>query len=387
MCTEKSASLVSKEMLDLQSRNFLSNDRIIINISGALYETQKATLNHYPHTLLGSEQNRKRISGGSNKILLHCNRLSFDSILFFYQSRGKLIRPTFLPMHIFEADCKYFRIPDDAIQQMRQRENFIPHKTTCSMARLSSCGVFLNFPRFSLYKDFAMLYSLFNYSLIMLSVFVFCVEEELKIALRKEEVVDIVEAIEVALNSYFSVEYCFRFVTFSSALVFLSDCMNILDAMSIFPYFVVYALPKSNHRLYLMSVVRLVRILRLYRLGHISAAVRAAGDVAKATVHELISVIFFFIMACIMFGTIIYIIEAPTNSVFASIPDSMWWSWQTMFCLGYGDIVPTSLIGKIVASWLTIFGIIIIAALIISLGGRFFEIYKSILEYEIHSIG
>ena len=123
-----------------------------------------------------------------------------------------------------------------------------------------------------------------------------------------------------------------------------------------------------------------------YHFGHISAAVRAAGDVAKATVHELISVIFFFIMACIMFGTIIYIIEAPTNSVFASIPDSMWWSWQTMFCLGYGDIVPTSLIGKIVASWLTIFGIIIIAALIISLGGRFFEIYKSILEYEIHSI-
>ena len=79
---------------------------------------------------------------------------------------------------------------------------------------------------------------------------------------------------------------------------------------------------------------------------------------------------------------ILFFIKTPYNEEFINIPNSMYWAWQTMFCLGYGDIVPTTMLGKIAASWVSVFGIIMMSVLILSLRGRSFLLYQHVMEME-----
>ena len=84
------------------------------------------------------------------------------------------------------------------------------------------------------------------------------------------------------------------------------------------------------------------------------------------------------------------------DTQFKSIPHSMWWAVQTIVFLGYGDIVPTSSVGKLAGALCLSMGSIIIIVMVLALGGRFFDLYskeihqKSFLpenqciDYEIH---
>lgn len=54
---------------------------------------------------------------------------------------------------------------------------------------------------------------------------------------------------------------------------------------------------------------------------------------------------------------------------------------QSVICLGYGDIVPKSTIGKAFGCPVVFLGVVIVIVLILSLGGRFFDTYgKEIYE-------
>jgi voltage-gated potassium channel len=63
---------------------------------------------------------------------------------------------------------------------------------------------------------------------------------------------------------------------------------------------------------------------------------------------------------CILFGTLMYIIEGP-ESGFDNIPESIYWCISTMTTVGYGDIVPLTGMGKFLTSILMILGYGIIA--------------------------
>ena len=63
---------------------------------------------------------------------------------------------------------------------------------------------------------------------------------------------------------------------------------------------------------------------------------------------------------CILFGTMMYIIEGP-EAGFDNIPESIYWCISTISTVGYGDIVPLTGMGKFLASMLMILGYGIIA--------------------------
>lgn len=69
-------------------------ERVVINISGLRFETQLKTLAQFPETLLGDPKKRMRYFDPlRNEYFFDRNRPSFDAILYYYQSGGRLRRP------------------------------------------------------------------------------------------------------------------------------------------------------------------------------------------------------------------------------------------------------------------------------------------------------
>jgi hypothetical protein len=79
--------------------DYESSERVVINVSGLKFETQLQTLNNFPRTLLGNPNRRVRFFDPlRNEYFFDRNRPSFDAILYYYQSNGRLRRPNHVPI-------------------------------------------------------------------------------------------------------------------------------------------------------------------------------------------------------------------------------------------------------------------------------------------------
>ena len=84
-------------------------DKVIINVSGLRFETRASTLGRYPGTLLGDQQRRAEyFDYMNNEYFFERHRSSFEAILYFYQSGGRLTRPENIPAEIFLEEIKFF---------------------------------------------------------------------------------------------------------------------------------------------------------------------------------------------------------------------------------------------------------------------------------------
>ena len=102
------------------------SDRIIINISGLRFETQTATLSHFPSTLLGNQSRRDQYFDASrNEYFFDRNRPSFDAILYYYQSGGRLRRPANVPIDIFLDELRFYELGSDTIEKYREDEGYM----------------------------------------------------------------------------------------------------------------------------------------------------------------------------------------------------------------------------------------------------------------------
>lgn len=92
---------------------------------------------------------------------------------------------------------------------------------------------------------------------------------------------------------------------------------------------------------------------------------------------ELFVVAFTGMIVIIISASLMYLAESHTNSAFDSIPDAMWWSIETLTTVGYGDVLPITPLGKLLASVISITGIAFIALPAGILGAGFIEEFQS----------
>lgn len=106
------------------------NARISFNVSGEIFETHENTLQRYPETLLGNVSKRRIFfCSKTNQYFFNRHKLSFEAILFFYQSTGKLYRPPDVCWRLFEAECEFFELPEVSITAMKERDGIYCIKT------------------------------------------------------------------------------------------------------------------------------------------------------------------------------------------------------------------------------------------------------------------
>ena len=82
----------------------------------------------------------------------------------------------------------------------------------------------------------------------------------------------------------------------------------------------------------------------------------------KTSYKELSLLLLFVGMGMLIFGTLAYFAEKDVvDTKYTSIPESMWWAIQTMTSVGYGDLFPTTLMGKLIGSCCGVSGILVMA--------------------------
>ena len=99
-------------------------DKVIINVSGLRFETRSSTLSRYPNTLLGDKQRRAfYFDCMNNEYFFERHRSSFEAVLYFYQSGGRLTRPEHISAEIFLEEIKFFDLGTFLHVLLRTRTN------------------------------------------------------------------------------------------------------------------------------------------------------------------------------------------------------------------------------------------------------------------------
>ncbi len=135
---------------------------------------------------------------------------------------------------------------------------------------------------------------------------------------------------------------------------FMFSAWALVDLFAIFPFYLTLFTTDFG----LIRILRLLRLVRLYRMTRFSHALMMIQRAVRYTKEELILSYAFLFFAVLISSSIIYYIEHPAQpEVFSSIPASIWWGVVTMTTLGYGDVVPITVWGKVFGAFISVLGV------------------------------
>ncbi|KAK7145181.1 hypothetical protein R3I94_011320 [Phoxinus phoxinus] len=367
-------------------------ERVVINISGLRFETQLKTLSQFPETLLGDPKKRMRYFDPlRNEYFFDRSRPSFDAILYYYQSGGRLRRPANVTLDVFSEEIRFYELGDEAIEIFREDEGFIKEEERPLPENEFQKQVWLLF-EYPESSGPARIIAIISVMVILISIVSFCLEtlpifhsdeEEIHIPIPGSNFTTIYKSnyftdpffiLETLCIIWFSFEFLVRFFACPSKASFFVNIMNMIDVVAIIPYFITLGTelaekaeaeePQGQQAMSLaiLRVIRLVRVFRIFKLSRHSKGLQILGQTLKASMRELGLLIFFLFIGVILFSSAVYFAEADEpESQFYSIPDAFWWAVVTMTTVGYGDMVPTTIGGKIVGSLCAIAGVLTIA--------------------------
>lgn len=173
------------------------------------------------------------------------------------------------------------------------------------------------------------------------------------------------QAFEITVVIIFGIEYILRLWTITEEeqyshplwgrLKYIFSLEAIIDLLAIVPFFVPFIIKTDP---YFLSGLRLLRLLRLFKLGRYSAAVTMVQNVIRSRREELTITFGTVLIMLVISSTLMYYIEheaQPDN--FSSIPATMWWGVATLTTVGYGDVFPVTPLGKLLGAFIAILGI------------------------------
>ena len=175
----------------------------------------------------------------------------------------------------------------------------------------------------------------------------------------------IIWAVECATVVFFAIDYVLRIWTADylyenlspakARLKFIFSWAGLVDLLSCLPF-----LAASGGGA--LRMFRIIRILRVFRIHHYADPLRVIGDVIKKKQGQLLSSIFIVFILMIASSLMMYNLEHDAQpEAFANAFSGFWWAANTLLTVGYGDIVPVTLAGKICGTMLTFLGVGIVA--------------------------
>lgn len=189
------------------------------------------------------------------------------------------------------------------------------------------------------------------------------------------------DAIEVASVAVFTVEYMLRIWSCTSQsgferpvagrLRFALTPLMVVDLVAIGP---AYVAGLGGLDLRMLRAIRLFRLLRVLKIARYSESLQLLGRVLVAKRGELVVTLCAGAVLLLIASSLMYYAENEAQpDQFASIPAAMWWGVETLTTVGYGDVIPTTRIGKALGSAIALLGIGLFALPAGILGSGFVE--------------
>eukprot|EP00090_Calanus_glacialis_P008953 TRINITY_DN17274_c0_g1_i1.p1 TRINITY_DN17274_c0_g1~~TRINITY_DN17274_c0_g1_i1.p1 ORF type:complete len:566 (-),score=77.28 TRINITY_DN17274_c0_g1_i1:155-1852(-) len=191
---------------------------------------------------------------------------------------------------------------------------------------------------------------------------------------------------EAIYMSWFTFELLVRLVSCPDKCKFIKNPMNVIDLLAVLPYYVSIALVSANTKAGDLTEVRriaqffrIMRIVRIFKLARHSTGLQSLGYTLKNSYKELGLLMLFLTIGVLIFSSLTFVFEKENveDTKFGTMLDAYWWALITMTTVGYGDIAPTTPLGKVIGAMCAICGVLVVALPIPIIGNNFANFYKS----------
>ncbi|XP_019214880.1 potassium voltage-gated channel subfamily D member 3 isoform X4 [Oreochromis niloticus] len=371
------------------------DELIILNVSGRRFQTWRTTLDRYPDTLLGSSEKDFFYNEETKEYFFDRDPDAFRSILNFYRT-GKLHYPRHECISAYDEELTFFGIIPEIIGDCcyeeykdRKREN-LERLQDDQEENMDLKMPNMNF-RETMWRAFenphtstmALVFYYVTGFFIAVSVITNVVETVPCGATANQKDMPCGErytvaffCMDTACVMIFTVEYLLRLFAAPSRYRFMRSVMSIIDVVAILPYYIGLVMTNNEDVSGAFVTLRVFRVFRIFKFSRHSQGLRILGYTLKSCASELGFLLFSLTMAIIIFATVMFYAEkGSSSSKFTSIPASFWYTIVTMTTLGYGDMVPKTIAGKIFGSICSLSGVLVIALPVPVIVSNFSRIY------------
>ena len=359
-----------------------AQQKIVVNVRGRLYETFTETLGRFPNTLLGSPEARQLFYEMDKK--QYCFGLRdlscFDSILFYYQSNGILSRPADVDWQTFYNEIRFFQLGESVIQDFLKSEGLVItwNQETVTFPGKRSWKL-LEYPDSELLaKIFAMLSVL----VICLSIIIFC-GETLPSVRENAKTKLIFYLMEVFCIAWFMLEYILRLAFAPNRKQFCLSPMGCIDLLAIFPAFLTAITRRFNSSTskqvpsHILRVLKLLRVLRMLKFSRYVHGMYTLGHTLMMSSEQLLLILSCLLISSVLFAGVAYFADSREDgSSIHSVIDGLWFAIVTLTTVGYGDIVPVSIVGKLNASVCMFVGYVVLSIPVPAIVQNFSTLYR-----------
>ena len=202
----------------------------------------------------------------------------------------------------------------------------------------------------------------FIYILIIANILAMILESHSFMKDRFGQIFSLFELISILI---FTVEYFYRIYMsykekkLKGVFSYVFSFFGIIDFISILPFYIKQFVLIDGR---FFRILRLFRLSRIFKLGRESKSLKLFIKALSAVKNEL-KFTFFLSLLCILFSaSAIYFLENEAQpEVFSSITASLWWATVSLATVGYGDVVPLTVWGKVFAGFISLVGIGVVA--------------------------
>uniref|UniRef100_A0A914DSX1 BTB domain-containing protein n=1 Tax=Acrobeloides nanus TaxID=290746 RepID=A0A914DSX1_9BILA len=195
--------------------------------------------------------------------------------------------------------------------------------------------------------------------------------------------------LETVCIIWFTIEYVLRFVCAPKKLPFFFGLLNLVDLVAIVPFLLelflaiigidATSISDIKGAFLVIRILRVMRVVRILKLGRYSSGMRTFALTLRSSAKQLGMMGMVLFTGVVFFSTLLYFVEKDEeNTPFTSIPAAFWWAIVTMSTVGYGDYVPVTIPGKLIASGAIISGVLVLALPITIIVDNFMKVSGSV---------
>ncbi|RLN93573.1 hypothetical protein BBJ28_00021564 [Nothophytophthora sp. Chile5] len=179
----------------------------------------------------------------------------------------------------------------------------------------------------------------------------------------RAEIGDFLLSLEMFFTILFTVEYALRVMCLRKPSKFIFSLLGFIDICALVPSYLGYFIPTARPLLHLavLRIFRVMRVFRLLRLARFVDASAALTDNIESNRRNIAVFLVALFTVILVIGSAMYLIEGDRYE-FSNIPISLYWTVVTITTVGYGDISPQTIVGRMLATVVMFVGYGIIAS-------------------------
>ncbi len=202
--------------------------------------------------------------------------------------------------------------------------------------------------------------------LIVINILAVILQSFQELSIRYDSFFTRLEFISVII---FTIEYILRISTsnlkyptktkFKATIRYLFSFMALIDLFAILPFYLPMFMAIDLRFLRILRVTRILRVLKIQRYNN---SLKMINSVIQRRKEDLLITLFITFLLLLLASSVMYYIENKSQpDSFPNIVASFWWAIATLTTVGYGDVYPVTVLGKILSGVIALLGIGIVA--------------------------